>query len=136
MCMCYCNIFIYCSDVAQTGFCTQFCGWHDNYGNYKYAWIGIPPSGCNCFAQLTSHNGNAGVDAAVSTIAHELAETVTDPLGTGWYNSNGDENGDVCAWNFLTTTYTSGYSYNMVVGGKKYLVQSLPKFSTMTCAMS
>jgi hypothetical protein len=39
------------SDVFQTGFCTDYCGWHDNNGNIKYGWIGIPPKGCACFSQ-------------------------------------------------------------------------------------
>jgi hypothetical protein len=122
--------------VTQTGFCTDYCGWHDYYGNYKYAWIGVPASGCNCFSQSTSPNGNAAVDSAVSTIAHEIIETVTDPLITAWYNSNNDENGDVCAWNFPNRVYSSGYYYNLVVGGLKYLIQANYNLSTGTCTMS
>lgn len=30
----------------------------------------------------------------LSLIAHELVETVTDPLGNGWYDSAGNENAD------------------------------------------
>jgi serine protease len=30
---------------------------------------------------------------------HEYAESVTDPIpGAGWYNSQGGEIGDLCAW--------------------------------------
>ncbi len=47
----------------------------------KFAWVGVPPASCNCYAQMTSPNGNAAIDAAVSVIGHELAETVTDPTG-------------------------------------------------------
>jgi len=122
--------------VGETGFCSDFCGWHSNAGNYKFAWIGIPPKGCGCFTQSTSPNGNAAVDSAVSTIAHELAETATDPLGNGWFNSDGDENGDICAWNFLNVIRGPGYYYNIVVGGLKYLIQSNYNLSTKTCSMS
>jgi len=124
------------SDVAQPGFCTQFCGWHSYYGSYKFSWVGIPASGCNCFAQYTSPNGNAAVDSAVSVIAHELMETATDPMINAWYNSDGDENGDACAWNFVNSIYSSGYYYNLVVNGKKYYVQANYNLGSQTCTMS
>ena len=47
---------------------------------YKFAWVGVPPPGCNCFPQPdVSPNNNPGVDAAITVIAHELAEAATDP---------------------------------------------------------
>ena len=132
----------HCSDVANAGFCSSYCGWHTYRGNYKYAWIGIPPTGCNCFSQSTSANGNAAVDSAVTSMAHEIIETVTDPNINAWFNSNGDENGDVCAWNFLNRTWiydnttNSYYSFNLVVGGLKYLVQANYNLNTQNCTMS
>ena len=34
-------------------------------------------------------------------LAHEVSETVTDPLGTGWWvTSTGLEMGDLCEWTF------------------------------------
>ena len=125
-----------CSDVANSGFCTDYCGWHSYYGSYKYAWIGIPPSGCACFAQSTSPNGNPAVDSAVSVIAHEIIETATDEYMTAWYNSNGDENGDVCAWNFVNSIWSGSYYYNIVVGGLNYLIQANYNLGTQTCTMS
>jgi hypothetical protein len=129
-------VFYFISDVAQPGFCTQFCGWHTYYGSYKYSWVGIPASGCNCFAQYTSPNGNAAVDSAVSVIAHELMETATDPLLNAWYNSNGEENGDVCAWNFVNRVYSGSYYYNLVVGSMKYYVQANYNLGSQTCTMA
>jgi hypothetical protein len=35
-----------------------------------------------------SPNGNAAIDAVVSTVAHELAESVTDPNLNGWYKKS------------------------------------------------
>lgn len=137
------------SDVTQSGFCTSFCGWH--YFStisgvaYKFAWIGIPPTNCPCYTQTKSPNGNAAIDGAVSVIAHELAETVTDPTGGGWCYSGGStssfssstvENGDQCAWYFPGTTYLSGYYYNLVVGGSKYYVQANWNLSKKTCTMA
>lgn len=37
----------------------------------------------------------------VSTIAHELTKTATDPLLNGWFSANnGQENADKCAWTY------------------------------------
>ena len=102
-------------------------------GDYKYAWIGVPPPSCSgCIQQTDSPNGDAGIDAAVNTLAHELAEACTDPVGTGWcYDSdhpadcNGGgtvENGDQCAWYFPDTP--AGENYNLQVGSLNYLIQA------------
>ena len=139
--------FYFCSDVTQTGFCTEFCGWHTFRGNYKYAWVGVPPTDCaDCFTQTNSPNSNAGVDSAISVIGHELSEAVTDPTGFGWcysygqpdcFSSGGVENADQCAWDFPNSTrLPSGAKYNMAVGGKNYLVQSNWNLNTKTCRMS
>ncbi len=35
-------------------------------------------------------------------MGHELSETTTDQdILTGWYDSNGDEDGDKCAFNLM-----------------------------------
>ena len=60
----------------------------------------------------------------VSVIAHELEETATDPDLNAWYDSNGAENADKCAWTFGTThTESNGSAYNMTLGARDYLVQ-------------
>ena len=91
----------------------------------KYAFVGNPdrcPSSCE--AQTKSPNGNAGADGMASILAHELEETVTDPLGTAWYDSSGQENGDKCAWTYGTeSTASNGSKYNVTLGGTKYLIQ-------------
>ncbi len=30
--------------------------------------------------------------------SHEVAEAITGPLGTGWYDNSGNEVGDLCSW--------------------------------------
>jgi hypothetical protein len=137
----YFKILKYCySDVTTSGFCSSFCGWHSYHGSYKFAWIGVPKSGCSCYAQSTSPNRNFGADAAVSVIAHELAESATDPVFTGWYYTTGSdyvENGDQCAWSFPgKIKLSTGAYYNIVVGGKNYLIQSNWNLATKTCRMS
>jgi hypothetical protein len=96
------------SDVAESsGFCSQYCGWH-TYTTYygattpvKYAFIGNANRCLSaCAAQNIGPNGNAGVDGMVSVIAHELEESVSDPLLNAWYDANGYESADKCAWTF------------------------------------
>jgi len=118
------------ADVKETsGFCTQYCGWHTNSiiggQDIKVAFVGNP-SQCatSCEAQSIGPNGNAAADAMVSIIAHEFEESVTDPDLNGWYDSQGNENGDLCAWTYgnVYRTANGGYA-NMKLGTRNYLVQ-------------
>jgi hypothetical protein len=127
---------LFLSDVDQPGFCTKFCGWHGHNGDYKYSWVGIPASNCNCYSQLTSPNGDAALDAAINTIAHELMEAATDPIGNAWFNAIGEENGDACRWNFVNKVYSGGYYYNLVVNGLRYYIQANYNLGSQTCTMS
>jgi hypothetical protein len=127
------------SDCTETGFCTQACGWHTYSGNIKYSWVGNPQNLCpnSCSDQSVSPNGNLGADAMISVIAHEAAEAVTDPDLNAWYDSNGEEIADKCAWIFGTThKLSNGASYNMIVNGYKYLIQELWNQRTQSCTLS
>ena len=139
------------SDVtASSGFCTQYCGWHTSAQfqtgpqRLRYSFVGNANRCLSaCAAQTISPNGNAGVDAMVSIIAHELEETATDAdpgSNPGWYDSAGAENADKCAWTFGQNiqTLTSGAKYNVTFGARNYLIQRNLKHSTAgdTCNMS
>ncbi|HEX4965677.1 MAG TPA: hypothetical protein VF173_33005 [Thermoanaerobaculia bacterium] len=126
------------ADVDNTssgGFCTKQCGFHTHFTNLinldiKYAFVGNPDR-ClpfKCAAQSVGPNGNAGADAMASIIAHELAETVTDPDLNAWVDvaENGDpqENADRCAGTFGSTfTTLNGAQANVTLGGRNYLLQ-------------
>jgi hypothetical protein len=119
--------------VKETsGFLTQYCGWH-TYGTYngnniKYAFIGdaAGPSLGNC-AQQTSSSPNAdpAVDAMISVMAHELEESTSDPNLNAWYDSNGEENADKCAWTFgsIYPAKSNGSMANMNLNGRDFLIQ-------------
>ena len=115
--------------TASSGFCTQYCGWHTHGSilgsDIKYSFVGNPdrcPSACE--AQTSSPNGNAGADGMASIISHELEEAVTDPDLNAWYDRQGQENADKCAWTFGTeSTASNGSSYNVTLGGKQFLIQ-------------
>jgi hypothetical protein len=118
------------ADVNESsGFCTQYCGWHTHGtisgSDIKFAFIGNPdrcPSACA--AQSTGPNGNAGADGMASIISHELEEAVTDPDLNAWYDRQGQENADKCAWTFGSlSTASNGSKYNMTLGSRNYLIQ-------------
>lgn len=99
-----------CFDSASTQCAyTQFCGYHsyfyssgqpvvysnEPYGNADHCWTG-----------LVSPNNDVEADSAVSVATHEIMEAVTDPLLNAWFDSSGNEIGDICAWNFGNLTWT------------------------------
>lgn len=120
------------SDVSESsGFCTQYCGWHTaatpSAGHVRYSFVGNAARCLNaCAAQTTSPNNNAGVDAMISVIAHELEEATTDAdPRSGWVDSSGSENADKCAWTFGSNQYqvANGSWANMKLGIRDYLIQ-------------
>jgi hypothetical protein len=68
----------------------------------------------------TTPHGDRAVDAELSVMSHEHFEAVTDPFLNGWYDINGDENGDKCAWKFSTA---SSWGNQMGTSGRYYLLQ-------------
>lgn len=121
------------ADVRETsGFCSNYCGWHTsmtvNNTSIKYSFVGDASTQCSngCISQTGSPNNNPGADGMASVIAHELEETVTDPVGNGWYddNQNGAENADKCAWTFgQTKTAPNGAKYNMTISKLPFMIQ-------------
>jgi hypothetical protein len=73
--------------------CTGFCGYHSDINGEKF-YAAMPfPSCSGCTGGLTTF------DALTSTSSHELCEAITDPVaGSGWYNDQYGEIGDLCAW--------------------------------------
>jgi len=114
----------------SSGFLSQYCGWH-TYGtlggaNIKYAFVGDAGNHSGCSVQFSkSPNNDPPVDAMISVMSHELEEAITDPNLNAWYsNQTGEENADMCAWNFgAESTAPNGSQYNMSFGGRNYLIQ-------------
>jgi hypothetical protein len=132
------------SDVGESsGFLTQYCGWHTHAtiagSDIKFSFVGDPsktPTACES-QTASSPNGNPAADGMVSVIAHELEETVTDPDLNAWYDRQGAENGDKCAWTFGTTSKAAnGSNYNMTLGSLQYLIQRNWSASTQSCLLA
>jgi serine protease len=128
-----------------------YCAWHD-YTQPQY-YPGVEPgisftnmpyvlnSGAGCGENSVNTSYFAGrLDGFSIVLGHEVEETITDPgaedvingqnLG-GWYDYNGYENGDKCAWvgysEGIEPANTVPGGLNNITGndGKQYAVQSL-----------
>lgn len=87
--------------------------------------------------QNSSPNNDVATDGMISVLAHEIVEAASDPDLNAWYDASGQENADKCAWTFGTTkTASNGAAYNVVVGGKDYLIQQNWNAATQGCALS
>ncbi|CAF3625071.1 unnamed protein product [Rotaria sp. Silwood1] len=130
--------------TSTSSFCTTYCGYHSAFSigstTYIYGFIGNPQncmSTCSVWNRVVSPNGDTGVDAMLSPIAHEIVEAMSDPLLNAWLDSKGDENADKCAWTYGTTyRLGNGAYYNITANGKYYLIQQNWNANRQTCAMS
>lgn len=111
------EVFLPVGYYAQIGTATscggphlQFCAYHSNfsYGGVDVKYASMPqPScgGCQTSGWTTGQNFE-------HFATHETREAVTDPDGNAWYDRQGNEADDKCAWSptpFLDAGY--GYQY-------------------------
>jgi serine protease len=115
----------------------NFCAWHDYNGDQGVS----SPYGDIAFTNMP-YVSDAGSSCGTSSVrdvrdgfsiveGHEYAETVTDqnPAG-GWTNaSNGQENGDECAW----ITSGQGATQLVTMGNGSYPMQSTWSNDTNEC---
>jgi phosphate-induced protein 1 len=125
--------------VSAAGFCTSYCAYHTSSTaivsgkNIKFALVPDPGNECGgcdgnvaIYGQNVTPNGDPGADEMTDSIIHELSETVTDPLGTGWLTSNGEENGDLCNFTYGTPLKhgpANGATANVEMNSHYYLIQ-------------
>jgi len=112
-------------DVVVPHWGTDMCGYHSEVDGQAYVFSG------------DSGDRSCAFDANIllkpaSTLVHELAETVTDPYGTGWISETNDEVGDLCDWQLVPLPgapngyyETNGTVWNLKIDKDLFLVQSL-----------
>jgi hypothetical protein len=113
-----------------------YCAYHNQDTNSGTIYASMPfpvylsPVGFTCGSNAHGHkiietpNGNPDADTEISPTSHEIMEAATDPdTVTGWYDSNGFENGDECAYVYGVMRGRPGQAYNQVINGNRYLTQ-------------
>ena len=98
-----------------------FCAWHDWNGTVGYTNMPyVLDAGSSCGASSVQNQ----LDGFSIVGGHEYAEAVTDPQpSSGYVDSNGEEIGDLCAWdndqtvNFSTGTFAMQPLYSNSAGG-------------------
>jgi hypothetical protein len=126
-------------------FCAYHSAYYDStinsssqviYSNMPYA---AQTAGNPLTCDLGSYpNGNPS-DPEISVTSHEHQESITDAFGTGWWDSNpndsayGEENGDMCAWDFGNLYGPDGAQYNQTINGHHYLMQLEWDNTTLGC---
>ena len=87
----------------------SYCAYHSHYvdgagRNVKYSiepWAGC--SGCQSFGNTTLDQDHF--------VCHETREAVSDSLGNAWYDRQGNEADDKCAWTPSPFIGTNGFGY-------------------------
>jgi hypothetical protein len=114
-----------CISSSECAF-TYYCAYHSSigsgsneilYANMPYA--DTVPADCDA----GQHPNGNDADATINVTSHEHNETITDPNGNAWYDLEGYENGDKCAWIFGTVSGPSGAEYNQTINGHHYFLQ-------------
>ena len=97
-----------------------YCAWHSagtcsNGVTVQFAFFYNLDGDAGCDPQDASTTHSPGLEALANVSGHELSEALTDPLLNAWYDSNGQENSDKCAWAFGTPhlTFSNGTQWKV-----------------------
>ena len=97
-----------------------FCAWHSagtcpNGTTVQFAFFYNLDGDSGCDPQDTSGLHSQGLAALANVSGHEISEMLTDPHLNAWYDANGQENADKCAWTFGTPllTFTNGTQWKV-----------------------
>jgi hypothetical protein len=95
-----------------------YCAWHDTgVANGVQVQVAFffnldGDSGCDPADTRTVHS--QGLEALANVSGHELSEAETDPHLNAWYDRQGYENADKCAWHFhAISTFSNGSTWKI-----------------------
>jgi hypothetical protein len=84
-----------------------YCAWHSvgtcNGIQVQFAFFFNLDGDAGCDPQDTSGLHSQGLAALANVSGHELSEARSDPALNAWYDRQGNENADKCAWSFGTS---------------------------------
>jgi hypothetical protein len=116
-----------CFDSSGTQCSTNvYCAYHSNLGSGSSGilYANMPYAGVSGCESDEYPNGSVPADSALNVTSHENIEAITDPLGTAWFDSSGNEIGDKCAWNFGSPLGGgAGTEYNESIASGHYWLQ-------------
>ncbi len=104
----------------------SYCGYHsETPAGLLYAVIPYNAVSGHCQSDNPRPNSSTA-DPALSTLSHEHAETVTDPMGDAWVDISGNEIADLCITNYGPRAGGSGAGeWDEVINGGRYYLQEL-----------
>jgi hypothetical protein len=114
---------------------TYYCAYHGFFGAAPVIYANMPfgnPATCQIPGQ-PSPNGNAAADTTTTAASHEITEAITDPLLNAWYTSQGNEIGDLCAYNYGTNTWDAGKANQSWSGHFYELQQEFDNHAPNSC---
>jgi hypothetical protein len=122
-----------CYNPMQT---SGFCAYHSYFAlaSASVLFANMPYAAVTGCASGQAPEGNAA-DSVLNSVAHEHMESITDPLGTAWYDVDGNEIADKCYTTFGTPLGTNAFgSFNQVINTHDYWLQEIWSNRTQACA--
>src|SRR5581483_714455 len=111
---------------------SSFAGYHSlsNLGHGVTIYANIPDPLIEAVVPPGADpQGNPDAEQAIDVAGHELVESITDPVGTGWMDPNGNEVADKCEIGPQHGTplgyAPDGSPYNQLINGHQYLLQMM-----------
>lgn len=106
---------------------SYYCAYHSwiGSGSAVTLYANMPYADTNSTACGTGQKpNNNDADDTINVTSHEHNETLTDEQGNAWFDRQGAEDGDKCAWTFGSALGgTSGHLYNQLINGHGYYLQ-------------
>jgi hypothetical protein len=95
-----------------------YCAWHSsgsiNGIQVEFGFFFNLDGDSGCDPQAPTNLGHSqGLSALANVTGHELSEMLTDPQLNAWYDRQGSENADKCAWTFSGTVSIGGESWKI-----------------------
>ena len=112
-----------------------FCGYHSFSGTGAEAVLdaNLPYANIQGCSSGQSPENNAA-DSTINVVSHEHQETITDPFGTAWFDTGGNEIADKCIFTFGAALGTNAFGqFNEVISSDDYWLQEIWSNRAQAC---
>jgi len=114
---------------------TEYCAYHSYIAGSTPIVYSNEPYGATSACQTSgtpSPNSDPDADTASTAASHELTEAITDPELDAWFTAQGNEIGDLCAYNYGPNTFDSAKA-NQWWNGHFYELQTEFSNHSLSC---